>query len=78
MNSQIKEQLDARQANHVGVSLFRRHRFYYLGLLSGVGLGMIVVEAFSHDKNPLIYIGGLWLSLLGSMLYRKFKKDCQR
>lgn len=78
MNTEAKNQSDVRQVKQTANSLFRRHRFYVFGLLSGLGLGVIAVEAFSHEKNPLLYIGGLWLSLLGSMLYRAFKDDGQK
>lgn len=64
MNANIKK---AKQAI---VDFFRRDRLYIFGLISGFGIGVFSAESFQSQKNPLIYIGGMFLIVLGSVLYR--------
>ncbi|HXC36406.1 MAG TPA: hypothetical protein VNV43_11060 [Candidatus Acidoferrales bacterium] len=77
MNEQATRlpETETRQTKQTVDSFCRRHRLYLCGLLSGFGFGLFAVEAFRQDKNPLLYIGGLSLSVLGNMLYRRFKDD---
>jgi len=80
MNTQASEQSDRGKLHQIkpaADSYFHRHRLYLFGLLSGFGFGLFTVEAFRHEKNPLLYIGGLSLIVLGSILYRCFKDDSQ-
>lgn len=48
-------------------------QLFIAGLISGLGLGLFFVEAFSSSKRPTLYIGGLFLAVAGSLLFRKFK-----
>jgi hypothetical protein len=53
--------------------LIQKHRVYICGFISGCGLGVLSVEAFRSNKNPLYYLGGLSLMALGSALYHQSK-----
>jgi len=72
MNTQTTEQSETPKIKQTVDSFFHRHRFYIVGVLAGFGFGIFTFEAFQQPKNPLIYLGGLGLSVLGSTLYRSF------
>ena len=74
MNTQTTEHSEPEVKQTVG-SFFHRHRFYIVGVVAGFGFGIFTFEACQQPKNPLIYLGGLGLSVLGSTLYRSFKSQ---
>jgi len=77
MNTETTKQSETEVKQTVG-SFFHRHRFYSFGLLAGFGFGIFTFEVFQQPKNPLVYLGGLGLSVLGSTLYRSFRDDQKR
>ena len=78
MNTQTTEHSEPEVKRTAVESFFHRHRFYSFGLLAGFGFGIFTFEAFQRPKNPLVYLGGLGLSVLGSTLYRSFRDDQKR
>jgi hypothetical protein len=48
----------------------RRHRMFIFGITCGFGMGLVCVEAFQQEKDPIICIGGGLLALWGDFLYR--------
>lgn len=60
MNTSIKKE-----------KFLRRHRLFIFGITSGFGLGLFSAEAFQQQKDPVVYIGGMALIVLGSVLYRR-------
>jgi hypothetical protein len=75
MNTQAAGHSETHKSKQMVGSFFRRHRLYICGLLTEFGLGMFSIEAFRQEKNPLLYIGGMSLIVLGSTLYRSFKSQ---
>jgi cell division protein FtsW (lipid II flippase) len=73
METQATEQPNPQEIRQTAHSFFRRHQFYCFGLLSGFGFGMFAVEAFRQEKNPVLYICGLLVCVLGRVLYRRSK-----
>jgi hypothetical protein len=78
MNTQTTEHSEPEVKRTAVESFFRRHRFYLVGVLAGFGWGIFTFEVFQQPKNPLVYLGGLGLSVLGSTLYRSFRDDQKR
>jgi len=62
-------------ANYAMKALIQKHRIYIFGLISGFGFGVFFIEAFRSKKNPLFYLGGLSLIVLGSALYQQCKRN---
>jgi hypothetical protein len=73
MNTRVTEQSETRKTKQIVDSFFHRHRLYFVGILTGFGFGVFAFEAFQRGKEPLIYIGSLFLCGLGGTLYRSFK-----
>lgn len=74
MNTQITEHTETKVKQTVR-SFFHRHRFYIVGVVAGFGFGIFTFEAFQQPKNPLVYLGGLGLSVLGGTLYQIFRNQ---
>ena len=54
---------------------FLNHYGFILGFVAGMGFFLFCIEASKPIKNPGLYLGGLGLSIAGSIIYRKLKKD---
>jgi hypothetical protein len=49
--------------------------FFVTGVISGLGLGLFVVEVFRQQKRPAFYLGSIALTMIGTILYRHFSKS---
>jgi len=46
-----------------------------LGFITGIAFLLFCLEAAKPVKDPFFYIGSLGLSVVGSTIYRKLKRD---
>jgi hypothetical protein len=48
---------------------------FILGFVCGIGFVLFGIEAFQHEKNPLVYIGSFGLMVCSRIVYSALKKN---